>query len=573
MSRWIPNLRERFVFLGVRSKRILLVLATAFLMAKFYFFIIQLLLPTFKAIKKVDEFIQVNCLIYFDILFNLTLFCCGLFFFFLFAGTFTGKKIAIKIVGRRPLVVFAVTAAFVLTVLLIIAGTNPMKHMSLRNFNLDTVHEFIRILLPNHLFVKHALLASLCFGLVFADELAVPEKRRWWLIPFSLIPAGVFNFFPLLWYSFFSWWMPSKYWAIWRIPTAFISCFLILLFFPLVQPIKNAMPTYNRGYVQNLQVTGDGAYSGYFNPATDELLITNSSRLRKYKREQNGKYTHSEMLYLPFLWNEASLDFDDGKGYFHDINTSQLYVVDIEKMSILDIIKIPVESFLVQSPYLHQVIDNKRKRLVVADYYGSLYSMNLDTMLLDKSVLIKAKDENTQIMADPKTGLLYVLYNNEMKILDINDLKVIGSKSLTDRAEGIYTSADLDEVYISFPKAMKVRAYDKETLDEKMVFNAPAGVRKIAVNPDQNLLFESSISGVVELRELDTGKLLKRKRMVAWAHWLEVIPQYRQVLITGGDTDSVIWDYEADNEWIKASEWTFYQFEKILRWVLNDLSK
>lgn len=570
---WVENVRERFQSLGFRSRLLFLFPATVFLLIKLGFFIFLTLMPIFDELKYLDEFKQTQSLIHFDILVLLTLFCLVVFCSVLLIGTRKGRMIAVKRVNRRPIVVFFVTTLISFIIYLTIPTFIAKLFIDFRTCDFGSLHESMRCFLPNIHYINPAFFTSVSLGVYFSHELTWDDQSRWWFAPFAFIPVWIFNFFPLLWISFFSWWMPSKYWSIWRLPAAFVSCFLMVLYFPITQPIRGTMPEYHSQYFQKLYVMGDGAYDAYLFPGKDEVLITNSTVLARYKKNENGSYFCSEMLPLFFRWNEASYDFDQGKGYIHDMDTSFLSIVDIENLTVLDRIEIPPESFPVKGDYLHQAIDVKNRRLVVSDYFGTIYSLNIDTLQLDKTASILGIGRISQIMADPSTGLLYVLFTNVLKVLDINSLQVTATVCFKDRAAGIYTNNALDKLYISFPKLMKVKVFDKAALKELKVFDAPAGVRNILANLEQNLLFEASVSGIVEMRALDTGKLLKRRRIVIWAHWLEIIPRYKQLLITGGDTDGAIWNYDADDELPKFDEKIFNAFELKLRSVMKIFNK
>jgi len=94
---------------------------------------------------------------------------------------------------------------------------------------------------------------------------------------------------------------------------------------------------------------------------------------------------------------------------------------------------------------------------------------------------------------------------------------------------------------------------------------APATVRKMAIDPDRRFLFLSSINGIVEIRDADDYKLLRRERIGLWIHWLEVIPEFGEIIITMGNIESIVWSYLSPSEGSNLSDRILYTAEQYFR--------
>jgi len=151
------------------------------------------------------------------------------------------------------------------------------------------------------------------------------------------------------------------------------------------------------------------------------------------------------------------------------------------------------------------------------------------------------------LLFDPMTGNLLVLCNHQLYVYRFSDMAILQVVDLEDAAYGIIPDWKRGRVLISYPMGLRVAALDRNTFESVGHYDAPVGVRLMGIDEERQILITASVSGVLEGRYLGDGRRAFRVRLAAWPHWLEVFPEYGEVVITTGETPPFVWRYSPAN--------------------------
>jgi DNA-binding beta-propeller fold protein YncE len=143
-------------------------------------------------------------------------------------------------------------------------------------------------------------------------------------------------------------------------------------------------------------------------------------------------------------------------------------------------------------------------------------------------VLDHQKEEAGNLILDPSTSLLYLSYFRRQSRVSIYDLKkraFIKSAPIGPRAERMALWKAQSKVLITLPPDSKIAEADQETLDVERYLPAKFGVRAIAIDQSENLLFDGSIvTGEMEIVDLSTMKRRASYYLGPWLRTIELIP-------------------------------------------------
>ncbi len=410
-------------------------------------------------------------------------------------------------------------------------------------------------------YIREALIAALCFSISFADITVRSGATRWWSYLFFLVP--LFNVCPLLWWNGLAGLLPSRWWS--AVKPLFIaaSCLTLGLTLPVAQPIRQGFPVHS---VLSQQTLKDNiGYSVHRIPGKPEVFMRSGEALTNLLRSSDGKWTVTNELNTDFRWDHASLDPKRNKVYICDGTTRTLHIYDYPTLKERDAFVLPLGAFPIRSFDLLHAFDVENGILVLADKEGFIVTINVETFEVINSTFLTGESEIWSVQYDPVNEELIVLQNHNLMALSISDLSYIRSKSFESVAYDFLIDNDCQRILISFPKKMSVLVLDKNSFSEIAEMEAPATVRKMAIDPNRRFLFLSTIHGVIEIRNADDYQLLRRERIGLWIHWLEVIPEFGEIVITMGDIDSIVWSYLSPSEDANLLDGILYTFEKIFR--------
>jgi hypothetical protein len=414
-------------------------------------------------------------------------------------------------------------------------------------------------------YIREALIVALCFSISFADITVRSGATRWWSYLFFLVP--ICNVCPLLWWNGLAGLLPSRWWS--TVKPLFIaaSCLSLGLVLPVAQPIRQGFPVYSAPSQQTLMDN-----IGYFVqriPGKPEVFMRSfdpSPAMSRLRRSSNGKWTLINKQHMEYHWDRASLDLKRNRVYICEGTTRTLHVYDYPTFKQLSTHFLPLNAFPIRSFDLFQALDAEHGILVLADKEGFIVTIDVESFEVLNSTYLTGESEIWGVQYDSTSEELIVLQNHNIMALSIFDLNYIRSKSFESAAYDFLIDNDCQRIFISFPKKMSVLALDKNSFSEIAEMEAPATVRKMAIDPSRRFLFLSSIHGVMEIRDADDYHLLRRERIGLWIHWLEVIPEFGEIVITMGDIDSIVWSYLSPSEDANLFDGILYTFEKIFRW-------
>ncbi len=538
LQTWMPFYKHVMAFPNAGWKVRLPVLAvlTIWMIVKCFLFVRHIAIPQLMMIIRGGDFTQVWCMIYIPVFLLIGAFCLIMTLLALAAGKPQEKPRLPSFMHGHPLITFLIFGA----VIFVVSTLIPTVIADLF-FNFERVWDGSKYI-PEIQYVYSSALLALCLGLFWADINASRDTVHWWTAPFFLLPFSWFGFFPLLWWNFVAYWFPSKYWKLWRIPLTIATCCLPLLAYGQAQRIRSSSPVYYNDRIQEMDTAWQNCYEVMRPPGKTEFFITCINLFRHYKMDTDGNWNNVNETELLFPRNEMSLDFEEERVYIHNTSNSTVEVLDLKDFSAVDQIPVPVERFPVRDDLVHQAYDPKSNTLVVAGSYGEIYVLDVDKREVTQSFYLKTRDKYLQLLMDD-SGNLLILGDRCLLVLDPEKKRIINHLSLANRAGGMDIDSRTGKIYIAFPLLMAVHVFDKETMEFERQYPAPLGVRNVRVDSANNIMVTDSISGSAEARALDTGELIRRDRVVVWAHWIELFPEIHQAVITGGTSNSVIWKY------------------------------
>ncbi len=543
------------------TRIVILSAATVFLIWKFYLFAAQWVVPTLIKAPELSRFDQVYCLIHIDILLLIIAAAAVLFVFA--SGLIKLPSFAI---GRPMAVFFAVACGLIMLF-------SPIPTLIANLFNAYEIAgpRTWKNFFPHRLYLVEAARLSLCLAFFAADKAAMRNPVRWWTLPF-LIPTPLFNSLPLLWISFFTGWLPSKYWRVWRPLAAISACLLPILVYLPAQPIRSGMPVYSQGWTKPVcPEYGPGA-SGYEAVSIDgdrQLLIRIGDAVNRAVRAADGSWQCAGKLTVPGVWNQMGVDRAAGEAFIFDVAGPALYTLSLAPLGIVDKTEIPFREFPVRTAEpVKLAYDGAARRLVIMteDNIGAIIDVDKKTVVAD-ALFESNRGPARQILIRPEKDEIYILRDRGIYVSTLSNLAPIRHVDFGRVAAGMAFGEN--GLWISFPLDMEVACFNPETFAAESVINAPLGVRCLAVDKSRNLLFMASLSGAVEIRDLHDNRLIKRARVLPWIHWLTVLPETGRLVVTGGGVSSVVWDYLDDAPKADPAGYIFEILEPLLKTALN----
>ena len=568
------SLRKKFLSTNLPLKLFLLILASSLPVYAIYLEYKRLsqypaTLFTFNS----QPNISTNVLAHFDTFIVIALCCFLAFLFSILAGrpekpTFVSRKFK----NHPILLFFSVTIFF--SLMLNFAPT-ALSEVVMANYSSK---EFSSLKLStNVLFIKEATMAAVCVGISLMDIVLKPKVPR--LVPFILILVYNLGYFPLLCWNFLARFLPSKYWALWRPVLAFATCVAPMVIFPGEPPLTHKPTARITPAKQVLE--GCFGYSVQKVSDKNEIILRcghESGCFRRYKRNSEQLWKESDQVMIQdSLWNKASFDYKRNLVYLVDGSLKSghciLNVFNYPDLSVHSIHSIPVNAFPVPSSYLHQAFDPENDILLVASEKKFLVTLDVNTFQILRVRFFPEGSAIWEVAYDPKNKAFLCLMQSGLYALKTDTLEPVKTIQFNSDAIGMYVDSDSNIVFLAFPKNLEVCALDLDTFELTTRYKAPVGVRRISVDHKNRLLFLSSISGELEIRDVDTFERKGRIRLSFNPHWIEVFPEYGELIVTFGDEDPVVVKYDPPKLKVTIFDWMFFITEDLYQTYINLFGK
>ncbi len=526
----------KFRSAGRKKRSLILAAATFYLFLKCYLFANQLVVPVISSLDGLYDDKKAYCLLFLQILGLIVLACLLVFIVSLATDRPKEQPLKKNSLFRHPLMTFFATTSIVL----IVVGFIPTV---IAKVFFDFEKAFYDPIWPRSQYFHSIALLAFCVGFFRADIKVSRDRVHWWTAPFFILPFRFFNSFPLLWWSFLSAWLPSRYWTAWRIPLTLATCFLPLLSYPESQPIRDTVPAYKGKGMVELEKYGDNCYQIVRVPGKYEFYMVCTSMIGHFTKGAKDVWTMKDKVDFNVHFNEASYNFTDNKAYVFNYRNSSVHVIDLESMSQIDAIRVPRKMFPTSSVDFHQLYDSASKRLFIADSAGLVLIIDVDRPEIIRSLYIHGPNGLVSFLLDEEKNCLILLFSYSVGILDLEQDSIVRTLTFRHRTGGMDYIPEHGEIFVSFPEIMKIDAFKFDDLEVLRSYHAPFGVRTICADPAHEVLISTSLTGSTEVRNLLSGELIRRNKTVAWAHWIELFPEMGKAVISAGASNTRIWNY------------------------------
>ena len=401
-------------------------------------------------------------------------------------------------------------------------------------------------------YLSAALFTTLCIGLSTADMACKPDKVHWWNLIFLFGPIPYFSLFPLLWWNAAATWVQSHFWRLLR-PALLLTTFLLpLIAYPSRHLVDLKISDLNQGSgqpISGVEYPCDGYFIEWV-PGKPEFYMRCHHIF--YRVEiKNGQPAVTNRLSETFPFDVASIDYEKGIAYIFYPEKKILYRVEVPSMNILTAEPISCDRFPAVLEGAKQAFDQKNERLFLIEGSGAVASLDVNDIFGGQCKQTMVGLPIVELHFVEKTNQLFVLEKSLIRVLNADDLSVIQEIQNESLAYSMVVDEENNRYFVSYPALFEVRVYDLGTHRLKGKIPAPMGVRKVAVDPKNRLLFVSSMTGTLEIRSLDDFSLKSRDRVTPWIHWLDASPSQKKLLVSVNINDPFVYSYEEFPETIK----------------------
>ena len=221
-----------------------------------------------------------------------------------------------------------------------------------------------------------------------------------------------------------------------------------------------------------------------------------------------------------FTYDPAS-----GELYVHDVPNKMLLCIDDRSLKLRRTIDIkdlaPGDAWLAFDPRTDTISVSSE-----ADE-----EIGVPFMLIDRSsgrILNTLDVEAGSLLLDPEKSVDYLNYFRRQKgvlIYDIRAREVTRKAEIGPNADRMAIWRPKNELLVTLPLESRIARLDAETLEPRGSFPTVFGVRTIAIDPLNNILFSGSLAtGQLEIIELTTGKRLASYYLGPWLRTIELLP-------------------------------------------------
>ena len=513
----------------------LLLAITVWLLFRCFLLIKSLANPIRELLGQPPEELQAYALIYVDFLITVSCVMIVVFVFAIMAGRPNENRRFPLIRQGRPLLAFFIYTPIFAFIMILLPGL-IYKGVTVNEM------DWLDAIVPNAIYLKAAIYASLCFGLSIADIAARPGVTRWWSLPFLILITSFTTRFPLMWWNAVAGWFPSRLWLLWRPVLTAMMCLIPIFSYPLAQPILKKVPIFDAEKYSTIKIPTIGdCYGITFSPDEEEAFIRCTPNLYRLSKK-GGAWNLADSLHYTFQWNEASFDFVRDNVHIYAGDQGKLYTSRISDFKAVGVTEIPVEVFPTRKETYHQCFDSVQDRIVIAENEGLLMTIDAQTLIPDKSSFIEDGGEIAKIICAPNRNELLVLQTGALSAYETSTLNLKKKGALPFYSYGIALDQRNNRVFISYPTLMKTAAYLLDSFQLEKVLEAPLGVRPLAVDSDRDLLFMAALGGTIVMSDSKDFRPITRLRISAWPRRLAIAKKEGEMILTGRGVP-VAWNY------------------------------
>jgi hypothetical protein len=544
-----------------------LTLATLYLLIKIAFYLTRQIGSRLKAFSEAGDRAMGMSLAYFDGFLIVCVIALLLFLLTMMCGRPGAPRKPFDRLPEKP--IFALMILFPAIFFLLGFGPLILSRL-LVQFDIARIHH-MHPLLPNGRYLFAAGCASLALSMSFAQLNAKTGLLQWLPVAIFLAPPPL-TFGPILWWNALARRLPSRYWSAWKPLLAFLTCLLPVVAFPASQPFMENYPLHAPETYRFLTEPGEICFANQTIaiPGRPEFLSRCNENLRLYRRSGEGEWKIARTKTLGFLYKRASADFGRDRLYIFDGLSRNLNVLTLSDFETVAQVPIPIAAFPTPSWWkIHQALDAERGILALADNAGNLATFDTQDFHPIRFMGLDPRGDVWGIEADSQTGELFVLQAFRLSVFRIDTLELTSRLDLNEAAYWMLFDDARNRILLSFPSSMKIVAFDRTMLAEVAACNAPAGVRALAIDPTRDMLFASAGSGVVETRWLDDLALIRRTRLIPWIHWLGILPEFGEAIVTAGDVRPVVWRFDPAADSFDLGDMALQLTEETARRILR----
>lgn len=397
-------------------------------------------------------------------------------------------------------------------------------------------------------YLTACVITGFTIGLSIFDLTLKGKSIRLLNLIFLLTPTSFFNLFPLMWWNTVSTVTPSFAWKLWRPFLTIATCLLPLFSFPSNQIIHKKLSDIQRGPIEIIS-NKVAECDGYFMEWAPE-------KPDFYFRCMNSFY-HAKAIGLTVTsvksfdripaFDEASIDHKQGIAYIYSSREKLIYMIRIPQLDLVSTFPMPYNKFPILLEGVRQVLDEKKEHLFIMGLYGNLVKVGIGDDNFGSYNHSKLPAPIYEIRYDNNHNRLFILSKKVLYILNSEDLSILKEIPFEHIALGMNFDYENGRYFVSFPSLMEIRVFDLKTHKLLDKIPAPMGARKIAIDPENEVLFVGSMSGVIEIRSLEDFSLKTRERVTPWIHWLDVSPSQKKLLVSVNINQPFIYSYQEYN--------------------------
>lgn len=400
--------------------------------------------------------------------------------------------------------------------------------------------------MPPKIYIAASITTAITLGLSAADVASKKRSLHLWTLLFLFWPNSFANRFPMLWWNAGAPWFSGISWKLLRPVLACATCFFPLLVLPSSQFVEKDLSALQRGQtesIRNLQQPCAGYFMQWV-PDKPVFYMRCDQYLYKVNME-NGTPVADRYFDGNFRFDEATIDFERSKAIIYAPHKKKLFQIKIPDMKILSAEPLPYADFQFAPEGIKQLYDPKKRRLFIAEPWGDVLAMNLDETAEQKSyVHTKIGTPIVAFEYDVKYNRIFALERFTLQILDSQNLSITYEAVLDSPGFAIAFDYKKNLYFISFPMLMEVWAFDLQSHKVIKKIPAPVGVRTLAVDRGNRLLFFGSMAGIIEVRDLETFHLKSRARVSPWIHWMDASSSEKKLLVSVNENPPFVYVYD-----------------------------
>jgi hypothetical protein len=413
-----------------------------------------------------------------------------------------------------------------------------------------------------------ALVVSLGVAISLAD-LAVDESEppvRWWSIPFLLVPSPYPYQFPLLWWNAARGWLPSRVWFFFR---PWLTIAMVLPLFSAyvdAQPIRQEFPQFEGARsprtVPITSLPGEPLREGYqvepFAGEQGKFFLRSADSICLFVRA-NGGWVLTDKTDVGFQWDEGVFDFQKKRAYLFDSIAGQLNIFEFDSSHSRLVEKVRLSLRSKYAASVRMAYDSRRGILYILTREREMIGYDLERRATVRRFFFEIESGLlVDILFDEALDQLLVLQIKQLSVFAGENGKLRKTIPMPYQALGLYLDRTAGRLLISFPSRLAVGTLPIGGDKILSYLDAPAGVRTIQVDLKRGLVFMGSFSGVMEIRSRTDNRLLGRTRFSPWIHWIGVMPDYGDIIVTHGEARPLAYHYDPpiiDHDLVGHLEW------------------